>query len=81
MVATSEVVVPDAARGPDRIRRCELSAVELTDAVLARTEEVEPRVHAYITLTAEEAGPRRPPRTARSPPASTAVPCTACRSV
>jgi len=55
MVATSELVYLTLREAADRIRRRELSAVELTDAVLARTEAVEPRVHAYITLTAEEA--------------------------
>lgn len=33
----------------------ELSATELTTAVLARVEEAEPKVQAYITLTAEKA--------------------------
>ncbi|BDG60107.1 amidase [Caldinitratiruptor microaerophilus] len=39
----------------DRIRRRDLSPVELTTAVLKRIEEVEPRINAYITVTAEEA--------------------------
>jgi len=55
MVATSELVYLTLREAADRIQRRELSAVELTDAVLARTEAVEPRVHAYITLTAEAA--------------------------
>jgi aspartyl-tRNA(Asn)/glutamyl-tRNA(Gln) amidotransferase subunit A len=55
MVATSDVVYLTLREAADRVRRRELSAVELTDAVLARTEEVEPRIHAYITLTAEAA--------------------------
>lgn len=33
----------------------ELSAVELAEAVLGRVEEVEPAVHAYLTVTREEA--------------------------
>lgn len=35
------------------LRRREISAVELTESVLRRIEEVEPKVHAYITITAE----------------------------
>src|SRR5205807_5469012 len=38
-----------------RIRRRELSPVELLDAVLARVEEVDPRVHAFVTVDAERA--------------------------
>ena len=35
--------------------RGEVRSVELTEAVLGRIEEVEPRVHAFITLTPEKA--------------------------
>ncbi len=35
------------------LRRREISSVELTESVLRRIEEVEPAVHAYITVTAE----------------------------
>jgi len=35
------------------LRRREISAVELTQSVLRRIEEVEERIHAYITLTPE----------------------------
>jgi aspartyl-tRNA(Asn)/glutamyl-tRNA(Gln) amidotransferase subunit A len=37
------------------IRSRALSPVELTDAVLARIERIEPAVHAHITVTAEHA--------------------------
>ena len=37
----------------EKLRAREISAVELTESVLARIERVEPRVHAYITLTPE----------------------------
>ncbi|MDZ7728496.1 MAG: Asp-tRNA(Asn)/Glu-tRNA(Gln) amidotransferase subunit GatA [Dehalococcoidia bacterium] len=37
----------------EKLRARELSSVELTQAVLDRIEAVEPRVHAYITVTAE----------------------------
>ena len=32
-----------------------VSSVELTEAVLARVEELEPQIHSYITVTREEA--------------------------
>ncbi len=38
-----------------RIRRKQMSPVELTQAVLARIDAVEPRVHAFITLARESA--------------------------
>jgi Asp-tRNA(Asn)/Glu-tRNA(Gln) amidotransferase A subunit family amidase len=38
-----------------RIRARDLSPVELLDAVLARVESVDPRVHAFMTLDAERA--------------------------
>ncbi|HOS94115.1 MAG TPA: amidase, partial [Armatimonadota bacterium] len=37
------------------LRRKELSAVELCDAVLGRIEAVEPRVRAYVTVMADVA--------------------------
>ena len=37
----------------ERLRAREFTAVELTESVLARMAEVEPRVHAYITTTAD----------------------------
>ncbi|MEU6213143.1 amidase [Streptomyces sp. NPDC047023] len=39
----------------DAIRTRRLSPVELTDSVLERLEQVEPRLHAYATITAEHA--------------------------
>src|SRR5215212_8207464 len=38
-----------------RIRAKQISPVELTKAILARIDQVEPKVHAFITLTREEA--------------------------
>jgi aspartyl-tRNA(Asn)/glutamyl-tRNA(Gln) amidotransferase subunit A len=35
------------------LRRREITCVELTESVLQRIEEVEPTIHAYITVTAE----------------------------
>ena len=39
----------------DALRKKEFTAVELTESVLGRVAEVEPRVNAYITLTPEVA--------------------------
>ncbi|MEP7294218.1 MAG: amidase family protein, partial [Chloroflexota bacterium] len=38
-----------------QLRAREISAVELTQAYLARIDQLEPTIHAYITLTAERA--------------------------
>lgn len=38
-----------------RIRTKRLSPVELTQAILARIDQVEPKIHAFITLTRENA--------------------------
>jgi aspartyl-tRNA(Asn)/glutamyl-tRNA(Gln) amidotransferase subunit A len=38
-----------------RIRARRLSPVELTEAILARIDQVEPKVHAFITITRESA--------------------------
>ncbi|HLG51242.1 MAG TPA: Asp-tRNA(Asn)/Glu-tRNA(Gln) amidotransferase subunit GatA [Chloroflexota bacterium] len=48
----AELTVHEAG---DLLRRREISAVELTEAVLARIHEREPTIRAYITVTAEEA--------------------------
>ncbi len=55
MAAADELVYLTLREAADGLRRRDFSAVELTDAVLARTEAVEPRVHAYITLLADQA--------------------------
>jgi aspartyl-tRNA(Asn)/glutamyl-tRNA(Gln) amidotransferase subunit A len=39
----------------DDIRRKQVSPVELTKAILARIDQVEPKVHAFITITRDEA--------------------------
>jgi aspartyl-tRNA(Asn)/glutamyl-tRNA(Gln) amidotransferase subunit A len=46
------LTIRDAA---DRIKTRQLSPVELTEAILKRIDQVEPEVHAFITLTREEA--------------------------
>ncbi|MFI9647703.1 amidase [Streptomyces sp. NPDC052040] len=47
-----ELTLTEAARA---IRARELSPLELVDSVLARIEQVDPQVHAYASLTAEQA--------------------------
>jgi amidase len=42
----------DVAR---RIERGEISSVELTQHMLARVEELDPRLHSYVTVTPEQA--------------------------
>ena len=42
-------------RAADLIRTKKISPVELTQAILARIDAVEPKVHAFITLTREQA--------------------------
>ncbi|HKS91565.1 MAG TPA: amidase, partial [Tepidiformaceae bacterium] len=37
----------------EHLREREFTATELTESVLERIEEVEPRIHAYITVTAD----------------------------
>ncbi|MGE5596716.1 MAG: Asp-tRNA(Asn)/Glu-tRNA(Gln) amidotransferase subunit GatA [Hyphomicrobiales bacterium] len=44
-----------AHEASDGLRNREFTALELTDAVLARIDAVEPRVRAYITVTADVA--------------------------
>ncbi|GAA5173278.1 MULTISPECIES: amidase [Amycolatopsis] len=43
------------AAAADAVRTRALSPVELVDSVLARVEEVEPRLNAYVAVTAERA--------------------------
>jgi aspartyl-tRNA(Asn)/glutamyl-tRNA(Gln) amidotransferase subunit A len=43
------------AEARDRLRKREFSALELTRACLAQIEAVEPRVHAFLTVTAPQA--------------------------
>lgn len=52
MSAPHEWTIDDAASA---LRKREISAVDLTRAVLQRIDAVEPRVHAFITVTADTA--------------------------
>jgi Asp-tRNA(Asn)/Glu-tRNA(Gln) amidotransferase A subunit family amidase len=51
----SELVFTPATELAERIRRSELSPVELMDAVFERVAAVEPSLHAFITLDEEQA--------------------------
>jgi len=53
----TELCFTPAVELAGRIRRRELSPVELLDAVLARVEAVDPLVHAFVTVDAERARP------------------------
>ena len=52
---TTELHYLSIRDGASRIRAKRLSPVELTQAVLKRIDQVEPKVHAFITITREEA--------------------------
>jgi aspartyl-tRNA(Asn)/glutamyl-tRNA(Gln) amidotransferase subunit A len=52
---TTELALMGIAESAERIRGRELSPVELTEACLRRIEEQNPRLNAYITVTAERA--------------------------
>jgi aspartyl-tRNA(Asn)/glutamyl-tRNA(Gln) amidotransferase subunit A len=55
MTDRDELCFTPATELARRIRGRELSPVELLEAVLARVEAVDPRVHAFVTLDAERA--------------------------
>jgi aspartyl-tRNA(Asn)/glutamyl-tRNA(Gln) amidotransferase subunit A len=44
-----------AHEAADLLRRRDINSVELTEAVLERIEQREPTIHAYLTLTADDA--------------------------
>src|SRR6185503_16470715 len=52
---TEELHYLTIARAADLIRSGRLSPVELARAHLARIEKLEPMLHAYITVTADQA--------------------------
>src|SRR5918994_729023 len=54
-MADLNLLYTSAAELAGRIRRKELSPVELVDAVLARIEATQPTINAFITVTAETA--------------------------
>jgi aspartyl-tRNA(Asn)/glutamyl-tRNA(Gln) amidotransferase subunit A len=53
MANSDELLSFDVAELADKFRSHELSPVEVTGAYLARIEQTEARLHAYITITAE----------------------------
>jgi len=54
-VSAQELVYLSLREAADRVRQQQVSPVELLQAVLARTDALEPRIHAYITPTFDEA--------------------------
>ncbi len=51
----NEIIKKSVAELSNLIRSREVSAAEVTDAYLARIEETEPEINAYITVTSDEA--------------------------
>src|SRR5262245_65078717 len=54
-MATSDVIWLSAVELTDMIRRKALSPVEVTDAVLARMERLNPKLNCFCAITADEA--------------------------
>ena len=57
-----------------------LSPVELTTALIRRTQALDPQLNAYLLLTPSGRSTRRAEPSARSWRANIAAPCTASRS-
>lgn len=55
MTTSNEICRMNAVTLADKIRKKQLSAVEVTEAVLARMEKLEPHLHAFCTPTPEVA--------------------------
>src|SRR5579884_4158487 len=55
MASSSDLNRLTISEAAERLRRREISAVELTSACLDRIAAVEPRLNAFITVTADEA--------------------------
>src|ERR1700730_14097406 len=51
MAKSEELLAFDVTALAEKFRARELSPVEVTEAYLARIEAIEPRLHAYITVT------------------------------
>ena len=71
------LTIADAAR---LIERRQLSPVELTDALLARIDALDPQLNAFLLPTPEKARGQAKARSARSWPAGPAGRCTAYHS-
>ncbi len=54
-MSAQELAYLSLREAADRVRQRQVSPVELLEAVLARTSALEPRIHAYITPTFDEA--------------------------
>ena len=55
MSADNEICRMDAATVAAKVRNKELSATEVTEAVLRRMEKLEPHIHAFCTPTPDVA--------------------------
>src|SRR5690348_18154249 len=55
MAKSDELLNLDVVALSEHFRARELSPVEVTEAYLKRIEETEPRLHAYVTVTADVA--------------------------
>jgi aspartyl-tRNA(Asn)/glutamyl-tRNA(Gln) amidotransferase subunit A len=71
------LTIADAAR---LIESRRLSPLELTDALLARIDALDPQLNAFLLPTPEKARGQAKRRSARSWPAGTAGRCTAYHS-
>ena len=71
------LTIADAAR---LIERRQLSPVELTDALLARIEALDPQLKLFCCRRRKRRASRPAQRNAKSWPGAIAARCTACRS-
>ncbi len=55
MATETSIACLTAHAAAELLRRGEISSVELTQAVLERIAELEPKIHAYLLVTAEDA--------------------------
>jgi aspartyl-tRNA(Asn)/glutamyl-tRNA(Gln) amidotransferase subunit A len=53
MPSIDELISFDVATLADKFKAREVSPVEVTDAYLARIERIDPKIHTYITVTAD----------------------------
>jgi aspartyl-tRNA(Asn)/glutamyl-tRNA(Gln) amidotransferase subunit A len=54
MTAAQELVYAPISQVADRIKRKEISPVEVTELMLSRIEELEPKIHAFYTVFRDE---------------------------
>jgi len=54
MTAVQELVYASIAEVSEKVKRREVSPVELTDLMLARIEQLDPKLHSYYTVLKDE---------------------------